>query len=278
MSKCGIYGFFQISSGKWYVGQSIDIERREKEHRTCIDSDWHQLLLKNPNDFIFTILEECKEEELDSREAYYINLYNSFESGFNSTRGNTMKHEKVNTENIDFSDFHIMFDDGEDEAETKKILKAIRAKTFVETLSKILDIEDYKIASPKYWLRKKFRDNCYLIQVTYSKNNSSERDYIFIYLNLEKYIDRARDAELENVIKRDKIWWEDKINSSKVFDMWFYISRIGGRYTCNKTFQVSEHFLASCININSIEQLLSLNSLHEQAQLQRIDCCPYFMN
>lgn len=148
--KCGIYGFFQISSGKWYVGQSIDIERREKEHRTSINSDWHQLLLKNPSDFIFTILEECKEKELDSREFYYINLYNSFENGFNSTHGNTLKHEKVNTENIDSSDFHIMFDDGEDEQEIKKILRAIRAKTFKETLIKILDIEDYRIASPKY--------------------------------------------------------------------------------------------------------------------------------
>ena len=49
MATCGIYGFLQISTGKWYIGQSIHIERREQEHRASIAQDWHKLLLTNPN-------------------------------------------------------------------------------------------------------------------------------------------------------------------------------------------------------------------------------------
>ena len=136
MSKCGIYGFFQISSGKWYVGQSVDIERREKEHRTCIDLDWHQFLLKNSSDFVFTILEECKEEELNSREAYYINLYNSYEQGFNSTRGNHIEEqqEKIDT-SILLTEWRGYTITDEDE---QRILRAIQRKSFSKLIQKIL--------------------------------------------------------------------------------------------------------------------------------------------
>ena len=276
MATCGIYGFLQISTGKWYIGKSIDIERREQEHRNSIKQDWHTLLLNNPDDFHFIILEECKPELLDTREAYYIKLYNSFENGFNSTRGNHLENENEKENiNISTTDFHILFDDGEDEEEIAKIIRAIRTKSFKETLLKIINKEDYISAAPVYWLRKKLHDNCYLIQVWYFDKTNSNKDYKFIYLNLEQYIKKERDKQLEDIIKEDKIWWEDNINQHNVFDPWYYIARKGNSYTCNKYFQVNkENFYFSHINITNCD--ISWPTIHKQVQLQRIDCHSYW--
>ena len=37
--------------------------------------------------FTFELLEECSEEELNSKERYYIELYNSIDYGYNSQSG-----------------------------------------------------------------------------------------------------------------------------------------------------------------------------------------------
>lgn len=277
MSKCGIYGFFQISSGKWYIGQSIDIERREKEHRACIDLDWHQFLIKNPNDFVFTVLEECKEEELDSREAYYINLYNSFEKGFNSTRGNhteEFQQEKTNTSILitEWRGYTITDED------VRHILRAIQTKTFLNTIEKILSKRQTIYEKIKYDLTWKFDENHFLIHAWPINNNCCKRDdKVPIYLNLENNITRQRDIELENIIKKDKIDWEDNHNSTGDFYRWYYIARKGNGYMCDKTFQINkEHFLCSSISLKTISYK-DLSKLHEEAQLQRINCDPYFI-
>lgn len=87
----GIYKITNIINGKCYIGQSIDIERRWQEHlyknSTC-------LLLKyalhkyGVNNFTFEVIEECKPEELNSREIYWIKYYDSFgDNGYNLTAG-----------------------------------------------------------------------------------------------------------------------------------------------------------------------------------------------
>ena len=63
----------------------------------------------------------------------------------------------------------------------------------------------------------------------------------------ENYINKERDKELENIIKEDKIWWEDNIASSdKYFYAWYYIARKGNGYTCNKYFQVNKENFYFC--------------------------------
>jgi group I intron endonuclease len=94
MSKiCGIY---KITSptGKIYIGQSVDIERRWADHRSMPKSDKGNLLY---NSFLshgvdshkFEILERCSKEMLNEREIYYIEKYQTFdtEHGLNLTKG-----------------------------------------------------------------------------------------------------------------------------------------------------------------------------------------------
>lgn len=86
----GIYKFTNKQSGKVYVGQSVNIERRRQSHywpshaeRTPFD----KILQAHPDLFIFEIIEECPADLLDEREQYWIKYYNSYYHGYNCTLG-----------------------------------------------------------------------------------------------------------------------------------------------------------------------------------------------
>ena len=73
-----------------YIGQSTNILKRKWAHihapskASLIDQRIQEYGEEN---FSFEILEECKPEELDDREIYWINYYNSYDDGYNMTKG-----------------------------------------------------------------------------------------------------------------------------------------------------------------------------------------------
>lgn len=80
--QSGIYCIENISTGKKYVGQSIDVHSRWQKHRSELNNNTHHnSYLQNAwnkygeNDFKFYIFEYCNVDELDNRETYYINIY-----------------------------------------------------------------------------------------------------------------------------------------------------------------------------------------------------------
>ena len=83
----GIYKIQNKVSSKVYIGQSIDIESRwyshikelrENKHRNeHLQNSWNKYGEEN---FIFEIVEECKEENLTKREQYWIDYYGGKES------------------------------------------------------------------------------------------------------------------------------------------------------------------------------------------------------
>ena len=95
MAICGIYKYQNLINNKIYIGQTIDIKQRIREHRyeafnynrdNCI---FHKALRKYGEDnFSFEILEECSKKELNEKEKYWINYYNSeIPNGYNMTSG-----------------------------------------------------------------------------------------------------------------------------------------------------------------------------------------------
>ena len=82
----GVYKIENLINGKIYIGQSIHIERRWKEH--CIPSS-KSLIGKaikkyGKENFSFQVLNECAQENLDELEEYYISKYNSIApNGYN---------------------------------------------------------------------------------------------------------------------------------------------------------------------------------------------------
>lgn len=85
----GIYMFENKYNHKKYIGQSINITKRKWEHYHTPSSGSYidKILSEKPEDFIFSIIEECPTEQLDEREIYWIDYYNSIDNGYNIIRG-----------------------------------------------------------------------------------------------------------------------------------------------------------------------------------------------
>ncbi len=84
----GIYKITNKLNGKTYIGQTDNIERRLAEHKQkrkqTIDNYINVIGVEN---FDFEIIEECNIEELDEKEQYYINKYDTKENGYNYQDG-----------------------------------------------------------------------------------------------------------------------------------------------------------------------------------------------
>ena len=133
MAICGIYKITEKSTGKVYIGQSIDIFRRWEQHQQNLAEDeWHNKLYFFTNNFTFEILEECDKSLLNEREAYYIKQYDSFNKGFNKTEGNIYSIEKK--ENTFFMSTTVEWIDDSLHF-SKHIYKAINTPSFKKTIS-----------------------------------------------------------------------------------------------------------------------------------------------
>lgn len=93
---CGIYKITNIVNGKMYIGQSVDIDRRWKEH--VYDSKngssiiYRAMRKYGVDNFKFDIVQECEASELDDLEIEYIDTYNTYvhsdnSNGYNETLG-----------------------------------------------------------------------------------------------------------------------------------------------------------------------------------------------
>lgn len=93
----GIYKITNNINGKIYIGQSIDIDKRWREHKRRAqvpNKEYEKYLYRafrkyGIDNFTFEILEECSRDQLNDRENYYILLYKSNDDyyGYNETSG-----------------------------------------------------------------------------------------------------------------------------------------------------------------------------------------------
>lgn len=91
----GIYKITNQQTGECYIGQAVDMQRRWKDHAKCglgIDTPAGNKLYKAMQEdgiwnFTFELLEKCSKEELNKKEKYYIELYDSYNFGYNSNKG-----------------------------------------------------------------------------------------------------------------------------------------------------------------------------------------------
>jgi group I intron endonuclease len=100
---CGIYGLKCKTTGKWYVGQSLNIfDRWEKayKYKNCKGQRkiYRALLKYGYDDFDKIILEECNPIDwiLDYREMYWMREYDSIKTGYNIREGGS--HGKFSDE------------------------------------------------------------------------------------------------------------------------------------------------------------------------------------
>ena len=97
MSKekiCGIYCIENSINKNKYIGQSVNIYARWYSHRRYLknnihynnhlQSSWNEY---GEHNFVFYIVQECKKEELDNLEEFYILKYDSIKNGYNQRPG-----------------------------------------------------------------------------------------------------------------------------------------------------------------------------------------------
>lgn len=92
---CGIYKITNIKNNMCYIGQAKNIEERFKEHMKCglgIDTPtgnklYQAMLTDGVHNFTFELLEACPATQLNEKEKFYIDLYQSKDFGYNSTKG-----------------------------------------------------------------------------------------------------------------------------------------------------------------------------------------------
>lgn len=95
-TKCGIYKITNLTSSQVYIGQSVNIQDRIKQHIKCglgIDAPAMNKLYKAMQDdgiwnFSFELMEECPRDQLNEKERQWIEMYQSDKTGYNSTKGN----------------------------------------------------------------------------------------------------------------------------------------------------------------------------------------------
>lgn len=115
----GIYKITNKINGKCYIGQSIDIETRLKQHQKKIGSEENPMYVDfktyGLENFSFEVLQECDRQYLNDREAYWSEYYNSFNEGYNLTKGGGGKfgHDRfISTTESNISNLVITFLNG----------------------------------------------------------------------------------------------------------------------------------------------------------------------
>ena len=96
-TKSGIYKITNQKTKECYIGQAVDLATRWKQHAKCglgIDTPAGNLLYKSMMEFgiwnfSWEVLEEVPSAQLNEKEAYYIDLYDSKNYGMNQNKGVT---------------------------------------------------------------------------------------------------------------------------------------------------------------------------------------------
>lgn len=92
----GIYKIENKVNGKIYIGQSVDVYRRLKKHIWEIESNnsvlYRAFKKYGIENFTYELIEECDIKELDDKEIFYIQKYNSYigeenSNGYNLNTG-----------------------------------------------------------------------------------------------------------------------------------------------------------------------------------------------
>lgn len=95
----GIYKIENLVNGKIYIGQSIHVEKRWKEHCQPSANSLIGMAIQKygKTNFSFQLLEEIPPDQLNKREAYYIRYYNSLSpNGYNLVIEDEQKKEQFN--------------------------------------------------------------------------------------------------------------------------------------------------------------------------------------
>lgn len=93
-NKSGIYCILNNINHKRYIGQTYDLHYRRKRHESDLNGNRHPnnhlqsaWNIYGRENFTYIVLEKCSLNEIDEREIYWINYYDSINKGYNQCLG-----------------------------------------------------------------------------------------------------------------------------------------------------------------------------------------------
>jgi hypothetical protein len=215
----GIYRIYNKVTNKSYIGQTINLKKRLIDHRYLLKSNKHiNTYLQNSfnkyglKNFEFNILEYCNKEDLDEKEIYYIDKFNSLEDGYNLIDGGSNKsyltlQKKCYLYNIKTKDI-INFDSVSSCARYLKrhhstVLKAIE-KNYIVNEKFIIGFDKEVLKISKKKRRSNYKDK----KIKVYKNDNFYGEYIDIYefakeLNLTK----SNIQSLYRLLRKERNYW-----------------------------------------------------------------------
>lgn len=199
--SCGIYKITNQVNGKCYIGQSKNIEERWKNHKNYRqeNSDYPLYIAFKEygiQNFLFEIIEECLPEELNEKEIYWIQQFDSYNNGYNQTSGGAGNPNNVIK--ISQEDIKIIYDLLLNSTITQKEI----AKMFElgeDTISEINTGKTRIDPNLDYPLRKR-KSKTYCIQCGKEISDGAERCVQCLGL-LHRKVEHPSRQELKNMIR-----------------------------------------------------------------------------
>lgn len=152
-------GIYKITSptGRVYIGQTVDIDRRwtyyKKDLCTKQARLYNSFKKHGVENHTFEVVEECLEEDLNTRERYWQDYYNTLEVGLNSrlteTTDKSGKLSEETKKKIAASNSIALRGKTLSEETKKKISEGNKGKTVTEEVK-----EKMRQSSAKYWQGK----------------------------------------------------------------------------------------------------------------------------
>lgn len=244
----GIYAIQNLKNNKYYVGQSLHVKRRWVEHKSELNNNrhinrhlqfsWNKYGSKN---FKFILLEECKLEELDEKEKYWIRKLNSYEYGYNLDLGGqgieSYKHtdEEINKMRRIQAPLEILQFDL-----NKKLIKEWNGGS--SHIRKVLNYTKECVESCCNHTRKSnIYKNCYWIyKVEYESNDFSWDSYYDNEINLV-----TNNKKHSNKLERKIVKYDMNMNFLCTYDSITSAAKDIGVYTSNIS-AVLSHTRNSC--------------------------------
>lgn len=99
----GIYSVTNKNTGERYIGKSENLHKREVTHLWALRNNRHpskplQAAWNRGDGFVFEILELCDPEELNDKEKFWIEYFDSMNHGYNQSKGGVSTLGRVCTE------------------------------------------------------------------------------------------------------------------------------------------------------------------------------------
>jgi group I intron endonuclease len=211
MKQQGIYEILNTKTNKRYIGSSVDIERRWKEHDSMLRHNNHHSIklqrsynkTKDETVYKYNIIEIVEDlKQLHKREQYYIDKYDSFNNGYNCSmvdsiiyfnhKGLTKQQKKLKQE-IYYNQYMELYNTYKDNIEiSKTYLDRMNSNYYSwiqynKVIQLILEYEAY-FSTKNYYIRL---HNDFYIIATYERNPFIE--YI--------YTTNKNKLELKNISK-----------------------------------------------------------------------------